>query len=184
MVNMGTASDLKVCPRCSTAFATSERHCRQCGWTLPDGTQTVTLKVEPLSLRSRRKEWTVDTVSGSLTLHIRGMNQRIPLNIVKQMVIGRVDVESGFTPDFDLSPFGAVDRGVSRTHLMLNYQDHHLYATDLGSANGTFINGNRLVPEQGYELHDRDELTLGRLGVNVRISLDDDGSAEAADRLS
>ncbi|MBX3083527.1 MAG: FHA domain-containing protein [Anaerolineae bacterium] len=183
MVNMGTASDVKVCPRCSNTLAVTDRHCRNCGYAPPDGTQTVTLKVEPLALRARRKEWTVDSASGSLTLHIRGMNQRIPLERVKQLVVGRVDVESGFTPDLDLSPFGAVDRGVSRTHLILHYQNNRLFATDLGSANGTFINGQRLIPDQSYEVHDRDELILGRLGVNVRISLNDDGSAEAADRL-
>jgi hypothetical protein len=182
MVNMSTVSDVKYCPRCSTTLALSERHCNQCGYAPPDGTQTVTLKIEPLSLRSRRKELAVETVSGTLTLHIRGMTQRIPLDIVKQMVLGRVDVESGFTPDVDLSPFGAIDRGVSRAHLMLHYQNNHLFATDLGSANGTYINGNRITPEQGYEINDRDELTLGRLAVNVRISMDD-GAAEAADRL-
>lgn len=34
--------------------------------------------------------------------------------------------------------------GVSRVHAKLRYQDGVLYVTDLGSTNGTYVNGNRL----------------------------------------
>ena len=41
---------------------------------------------------------------------------------------------------------------------------------DLGSVNGTFVNGNRLAPHRPEALHTGDQLQLGELLIEVDLS--------------
>ncbi len=75
--------------------------------------------------------------------------------------VGRVDI--------DLSPFQAYEAGVSRHHVSIFVGENLVTATDLGSTNGTRLNGEllpRFVPEG---LKDGDILTLGNLKLQVEI---------------
>ncbi|MFT4148290.1 MAG: DUF3662 and FHA domain-containing protein [Micrococcaceae bacterium] len=51
------------------------------------------------------------------------------------------------------------DPGVSRRHLEIQVKGPHAYAVDLGSTNGSFINGRRL--QGSIELHDGNTITIG-----------------------
>ncbi|MCA9894532.1 MAG: FHA domain-containing protein, partial [Anaerolineae bacterium] len=44
-----------------------------------------------------------------------------------------------------------------------------LYIEDLGSTNGTRINGFQLTPRQKYRLRDADELEFARLRTIIRF---------------
>jgi hypothetical protein len=160
-----------ICVRCKSVFEAGDTYCRRCGYMPADETRTLTLPMYPAVTRPRRKV-DLESQAGTLLLHIRGVNERIPLAEVNRLVLGRVDVEKVVTPDVDLDPYGAAERGVSRAHLMLHYANRRLFATDLASANGTLLNGQRLNANQPYEVRDNDELTLGRLTISVRIHLE------------
>lgn len=90
----------------------------------------------------------------------------IPLK--ERLVIGRAGSE-GEQPDIDFSPYDAQERGVSRLHAALTYQDEQIFLEDLNSTNGTRINGFQLTPERTYRLRDGDELEFGRLRVVLRF---------------
>jgi len=51
--------------------------------------------------------------------------------------------------------------GVSRVHAVLERFGHAWCVRDLGSRNGTFVNGGRIIGERA--LHSGDEIVLGRL---------------------
>jgi len=52
--------------------------------------------------------------------------------------------------------------GVSRKHCSIEVSAAgQLVVRDLGSSNGTYINGNRVVPNQPIELRSGDVLALG-----------------------
>lgn len=51
------------------------------------------------------------------------------------------------------------DAGISRKHARLVRRDDDVYIEDMGSANGTFLNGNKLV--KPLQLRDGDKITLG-----------------------
>jgi hypothetical protein len=100
---------------------------------------------------------------------IRGIAERVTLAEGSFLVIGRSDLDSGFRPDFDLARYGARKRGVSRKHARLHLLRGSLYVTDLESANGAYLNGQRLPAHEPHILISGDDLTLGRLGMRVQF---------------
>lgn len=82
-------------------------------------------------------------------------------------IIGRSDNKSSYAVDIDLSGFNALEKGISRRHSALVYYEDKLHVVDLSSANGSFLNGQRLMSETPYVLSDGDQLTLGQLMLTV-----------------
>lgn len=85
-----------------------------------------------------------------------------------EVVIGRSDGGT-MTPDVDLAPHNAGDQGVSRLHVALQYNGRNniLSISDMKSANGTFVNGQKLYPQEVRVLRHGDELRLGRMVLRV-----------------
>jgi pSer/pThr/pTyr-binding forkhead associated (FHA) protein len=77
-------------------------------------------------------------------------------------------VPSGQT-DIDLSPFQAYEAGVSRHHASLFVGYDAVTLTDLGSTNGTRLNGNTIEAFTPEELNDEDVITLGKLKIQIFI---------------
>lgn len=106
-----------------------------------------------------------------ITLTIRGMKETYALSEDQILLIGRADFQArtGFRPDVDLSPYGAHERGVSRAHARLHLHAGKVYVTDLHSANGTFVNRERLQPEQPRQIGDGSEFLLGALPIRLQL---------------
>jgi pSer/pThr/pTyr-binding forkhead associated (FHA) protein len=104
-----------------------------------------------------------------IVLLIRGMAERIPFQENLVAVIGRADLRIGLIPDFDLTRYGAEERGVSREHARLEVKNGRLFITDLNSTNGTFIGGVRIQPHEIQEIRPGDEFLVGRLAIRVLV---------------
>lgn len=59
------------------------------------------------------------------------------------------------------------DDGVSRTHCLVENKSDRLVLTDLGSSNGTFVNGQAVV---SCFLHNGDQLRIGLAVIEVRLA--------------
>jgi len=57
---------------------------------------------------------------------------------------------------------------ISRRHSQLRHLDGQYFISDLGSTNGTMLNGETLVGEE--QLHDRDELGVGIYKLIFRLT--------------
>jgi pSer/pThr/pTyr-binding forkhead associated (FHA) protein len=102
-----------------------------------------------------------------IILLVRGITERIPLTDDLSIVLGRADLKTGYKPEVDLTPYGAQNRGVSRSHLRLYVDQGQLYVTDLDSANGSFIGDQRLMPNEPHPLKTGDLVYLGSLPVQI-----------------
>jgi pSer/pThr/pTyr-binding forkhead associated (FHA) protein len=109
---------------------------------------------------------------GSLRLHVANASMSIKINPQKQTVLGRANPSRPRQPDVDLSAFKALECGVSSIHAMIDTQDGAIVIADLGSANGTFINGRRLSPHDMEILKDGDEIRMGKLTARIFIPQD------------
>lgn len=98
------------------------------------------------------------------------MAAALKLVMDQKLVVGRRDsAGNAAPPDVDLGPYGAEEMGVSRHHLTLEVVDNRLLVTDLGSGNGTLLNGERLAASTARSVDHGDTLTLGRLALQVRV---------------
>jgi hypothetical protein len=103
-----------------------------------------------------------------LTLVILG--QAIALPTQGELTLGRASpLPDDMQPDIDLTACGAVELGVSRRHVHIRREGALIYATDLGSANGTSLNGHRLLPNQKRILRNGDDLQLGHMVTRVQF---------------
>jgi hypothetical protein len=86
-----------------------------------------------------------------------------------ESTIGRATSGQTIIPDIDLSAYGAYEAGVSRLHANIGVKKSHITIKDLGSANGTRLNGTRLDPHAEHSLINGDILTLGKFKLQVLI---------------
>ena len=84
-------------------------------------------------------------------------------------MVGRDDDDNPI--GLDMTPYGAFDCGVSRQHAMFILRRDGVYVQDLGSTNGTRINGFSLAPKRIYRLRNGDEVEFGRLRIILRFSI-------------
>ena len=91
----------------------------------------------------------------------------LPAPGVEGYVIGRTDADSQYIPDIDLAPFNGIERGISRRHAALVVFRGTVHLMDLGSVNGTFINGERLATNSAYALYEGDRVSIANLDILV-----------------
>lgn len=93
----------------------------------------------------------------------------ISMPVKERIVVGRADSDAIHSLDLDLSPYGGAQNGVSRLHAVISYRDSAMYIEDMGSTNGTRINGFNLTPNRAYRLRSGDEIEFGRVPIVIRF---------------
>jgi pSer/pThr/pTyr-binding forkhead associated (FHA) protein len=84
--------------------------------------------------------------------------------------IGRISGTQPILPDIDLTPYHAYEEGVSRLHATIRVSNENISVFDLGSANGTLINGSKIPPYEPHLLKNGDVLVFGKFQVEIIIS--------------
>jgi hypothetical protein len=93
--------------------------------------------------------------------------QSIEFQVKRGVTLGRVAPHSEEYAHIDLSPYGARNRGVSRLHALIRVRDNCLSIQDMGSTNGTFLNGYQVMPFTDVPLEHDDVLELGHLQLKL-----------------
>ncbi|MBN1679572.1 MAG: FHA domain-containing protein [Anaerolineae bacterium] len=100
------------------------------------------------------------------------------VSLDKPVILGR---KSGTNSEtfLDLNHLNAHQHGVSREHCKLQRNDNRLIITDLGSTNGTYLNGKALIPFQDHIVAHGDEFIIGTLHLMITFStLTDDNKSD------
>jgi len=130
--------------------------------------QTIQLS-EPLA-GTHTPRWGDALLGGRATLRltIQG-HERAPVMVTvrERVIVGRADTPLGEGTSVDLTPYDAQAKGVSRQHAAILKDGNTLKVVDLGSTNGTYLNGMQLSPHQPRILRDGDEVGLGTLLLKV-----------------
>jgi hypothetical protein len=93
--------------------------------------------------------------------------ERIMLAENMHCLLGRFSQTKPSAEAVDLNPYDAQEHGVSRIHAQLHIEENRLFLSDLDSTNGTFIGSEKLNPHKPTEVHNGDQLRLGRLPMQV-----------------
>jgi hypothetical protein len=96
--------------------------------------------------------------------------EEIFVSLEKRIVFGREFQDLEDAQMINLEFFKGHEAGVSRRHAAIYRNDlDQIVLIDLGSTNGTTLNGEGLEPLQEYLLKDGDEIRLGSLGLMIRL---------------
>lgn len=164
-----------ICSNCKHSNMTGAMFCAECGAQLMgrDTLTTQTIVTENLGKVSKRMTGdighAVEGVDAWANLHLLDTGQVLPLSSRNEFTMGRISEGQPIMPDIDLSPYQAYAAGVSRLHAVIKRSGPAVIFMDLGSANGTFVNGNRLTPNTEQSLHHGDVVSLGKLRMQVLI---------------
>ncbi len=92
------------------------------------------------------------------------LQTNITINKVNDVfTIGRYDSKKGIVQsDYE---FDATVKAVSRMHARIQFQEGNYYMIDLGAANGTYINGQKLLANKMYPLTPNDRIAFSTQGI-------------------
>lgn len=130
----------------------------------------------PTHTFNRLPDFTAQTRRGTANLgprfvlrfEIAGLPDPVCMEMTNTLLLGRAcEPENQFA--LDLNPYGGYWHGVSRQHAMIVIEDGSVKLTDLGSTNGTFLNGSPLPPNQLRILCDGDVIALSRLVMTIHF---------------
>jgi hypothetical protein len=109
------------------------------------------------------------SMESQVLLNVVDSGRMLPLIGRTEFTLGRVTEGQPILPDIDLTPFEAYSLGVSRLHAAVKFYNQRVVVVDLGSSNGTRVNGQKITPNVDFPINHGDILTLGRLKVQVII---------------
>jgi hypothetical protein len=159
------------CPHCGRYCHPQEITCPQCKEALPAtirlGTKRLGRRPFTLPIPSQGNAHFAPETNAVLQFLPSGACHTLTLK--EPLILGRATylVQGEM---LDLTEHNAYQHGVSRLHCMLRRQGMRLLVTDLGSANGTHLNGEPMLPHKDYMLSDSDQLILGSLHLTVFFS--------------
>lgn len=141
------------CESCGAQFYPGALFCKECGRFLLE---------EPIQVDQNE-------ANREQNLHylVPGSRRQGKLDVKGPIWIGRADPDEQFWPQLDLSDDGGVEMGVSRRHALIRKEEQGLVLIDQFSVNGTWIDRERLVPDQAYPLAHATQVTFGRLPVQL-----------------
>lgn len=156
------------CPYCAATNAEDAPLCVNCGKLIteyvPAPYSSETEKLSKKHTSSLTATFVLD--DDLITLIFQQYVQQMV--ITDKLYIGRGIPKDMQLPVLDLSAVAFMG-GISRIHaLIVPFLPGKYQVMDMGSTNGTYIDGRRLAPYKMYYLADSCQLTLGRLTLHIQ----------------
>ncbi|MBZ0301114.1 MAG: FHA domain-containing protein [Anaerolineae bacterium] len=160
---------MNTCPYCQHDNREGVLVCEYCGRSVSifANLPTRVMPDESTPVTPRWKGTNHFTTDTRVVLHLDSAREPLVLPLNQPTRIGRTNTAENQYPDVDLTPYGAFASGVSSHHVQLERHEDYLMLTDLGSTNGTYLNGTRVQPHQAVAVHDGAEVRLGRLVMHL-----------------
>ena len=164
------------CKNCQHKNPPGSIFCDECGSQLTDSElNTQSIRTDQVKASFRQdltppiKPASAVAVDSWGSLHLLDSGQILPLSNRNEFTLGRVSEGQPVMPDVDLSPYQAYAGGVSRLHASIRKDGPRIVIMDLGSANGTYVNGKRLTPNAERMLNHGDVIALGKLKFQILV---------------
>jgi hypothetical protein len=164
-----------ICANCQHKNVAGAMYCAECGAQL-DGVETLITQAitdeeieTELIRKGSRPEAPAVPANSWLSLHLMDSGKILPLASRNEFTLGRLSEGQPIMPDIDLTPYQAYASGVSRLHAVVKRDANRVMVMDLGSSNGTYLNGRRLNPHTEEALNHGDIVALGKLKIQVLL---------------
>lgn len=167
-----------ICPNCRSEEISGALYCSECGsqivYSEAQSTQSIFHDRSEPSPQPKQtpgiqaSSFTEPPQTGSfISLHLVETGEILPLMGRNEYTIGRVAEGQPILPDVDLSNYAAYAQGVSRLHASLKVDRLRVTIMDLGSSNGTRVNGQKISSNFDYPVNHGDIIALGKLKIQV-----------------
>ena len=162
------------CPNCKHEEVDGAIFCSECGSQLVKSESVHTQMIQPDDGDDRVTGPIAEEHPSSnaawISLHMLDSGQILPISDQTEFTMGRISDNQPIMPDLDFSAYKAYDNGVSRLHAVIRQNNGNVIIMDLGSSNGTYVNGTRLLPNTEQPLHHGDVVALGKLKMQIVLS--------------
>jgi hypothetical protein len=164
-----------ICPNCQHKEINGAIYCSKCGGQLVD-THLITHKIQTAETHldfeqnnDQVKPPPEVPLQSWISLHLIDSGQILPLADRTEFTLGRSAEGQPIVPDVDLTAYNAYANGVSRLHAAIKLVNNRIVVVDLGSSNGTYLNGTRLAPYMEAPVAHGDLVYLGKLKIQILI---------------
>ena len=165
----------QICRRCRKEYPAEAQLCPFCGTpsggadTLQDitlGTANLAERLSEPALVERPHRPSTPLVGKQAALYVEDASMPLIVDLSERVTIGRRSPrDTGIAPTIALNRFDAFNRGISRIHAALYYENDTVMLVDEYSTNGTWVNGRKIEPMQPTPLKNGDEIRLARLRI-------------------
>lgn len=168
-----------ICPKCGHSNRPGTFSCDKCSWLLQDEHETVHIPEEEqqkmvFAYQVHRSTYSFDQYHvlppQALALHIQDVQQ--PIILVpreRPYLIGRGAEQESYC-DVDFASYQGDQKGVSRRHAIIYFENDSWRIEDLGSTNGTRINDFKVTPKVSYRVEHGDVLQFGLSIAQVAVT--------------
>ncbi len=163
-----------ICPNCRHSELPGALFCSQCGALLEGVAGVSTQNMRSTGQLANDQPGIPPAapsaeLQAAVSLCIVDSGQILPLENRDEFTLGRSAEGQPILPDIDLAPFSAYEMGVSRLHASIRLEGKQVLAMDLGSVNGSRLNGQKIPPHKPCVLNHGDILTLGKLKLQILL---------------
>jgi hypothetical protein len=165
---------MTICPNCKHNELQGAIFCSECG--------TQLIASSPIEMPSARLH--IDEAPTSpvpvpdlnivgnswISMHLIDTGEFIPLKECNEFTLGRASENQPIMPDVDLTCYKAYENGVSRLHAVVRRTEKRVIIMDLGSSNGTYINGVRIAPNLHQVIRNGDVVSIGKLKIQIILT--------------
>lgn len=168
-----TGGGVIVCPACSAQNPPGVAFCEDCGASLSDAPTTTAspAAVAPpvnYDAPAVHHGGGAPVATSTRARLILSSGREFPLE-KDTILLGRRSPVDGIFPEVDLTDHDT-DSYISRRHGRITRQETGYVYEDLGSSNGSWVNGSKLQPHVQQPLKEGDSLRLGKTEMVLRLS--------------
>ena len=177
------SANTQTCPSCGAENPAGEAFCSNCGVSMLGAPAAVANPVSPAPAAVEPDDDLLQANAApaqsapaaspadlQARLIVEADNQEFDLSGKDNILIGREDAVSNIFPDVDLTPHGGEEGGVSRLHARIFNENGQYMLEDENSTNFTYLNRQRLAGKTPTQLHDNDEIKLGRVLLRFKTA--------------
>jgi hypothetical protein len=168
--NKELEASIKFCPMCHGKNAKDAMVCISCGASLDEKKYDTTKNDEiEVTYSEKPEELYIDEAiipKQGIAVYFAETTKPFVVRTDKEFIIGRSLIPTTEAM-LNLSDFDGFRMGLSRRHAMVRQAGTGYEIIDLSSTNGTWLNGERLIPYTPYPLPSSSRLLLSRIRLVV-----------------
>ena len=166
------SKEYQFCPSCHLINRADAAICIHCGKPLgplsEENLKTNTVDMETKFFPIDREE-NIDKVSREapaegIAVYVSDQTHPVEVCLENEFVIGRL-TDATEVKVVDLTSYNANDLGVSRRHLLVRRAGKVYNVIDLNTTNGSWVNGQRLIPQLPFPITSGAQIRLGRMRI-------------------